>query len=230
MVQASTSSKLQATSQQTTQKSDRLSEDHITEWVEGSGIDETIARLAIESLTADELNERIKPATPIKAGGWWVRGVNWRTGEPMGNCYGQGKPDQPHTVGKGKTAKYMTASGVEPDAVFLPVPEKEDYWLNVYSDKTIVRVWTEGAKKAASGLTIGLPAISLTGVWNFGKSGALAAEVKKWAQPGTRHVIAFDSDYQDKPECRAAIKTFAELLLAEGVASVKIASWNKEWK
>jgi hypothetical protein len=40
MVQASTSLKLQATVQQATQKSDRLSEAHITEWVEGSGVDE----------------------------------------------------------------------------------------------------------------------------------------------------------------------------------------------
>src|SRR3569832_1065499 len=69
---------------------------HLIEWVEGSAVDEAIASLAIESLTADELNDRIKPKTPIKTGGWWVRGVNWRTGEPMGNRYGQGKPDKPH--------------------------------------------------------------------------------------------------------------------------------------
>ena len=229
MVQASTSLKLQATVQQATQKSDRLSEAHITEWVEGSGVDGTIAQLAIESLTADELNERIKPATPIKTGGWWVRGVNWRTGEPMGTRYGQGKPDKSHSLGKGKAAKYLTASGVEPDAIFLPMPDV-DYWMNVRDDRTLPIIWTEGAKKAGAGLTIGLPTIALTGVWNWGKDGQLAADVKKWALPGRTHIIAFDSDYQEKPECWAAIKKLVELLQAEGATSVKIASWNKEWK
>jgi putative DNA primase/helicase len=213
----------------TQQKSDRVIEAHLNEWVIGSAVDETIARLAIESLTAAELNERIRPQTPIQTGGWWVRGVNWRTGEPMGNRFGQGKPDKPHPVKDGKLAKYLTAAGVEPDALFLPMPDK-NYWLNVYTDKTLPRIWTEGAKKAGAGLTIGLPTIPLTGVWNWGKDKQLASDVRKWAQSGTRHIICFDSDYQDKPECRAAITKFVELLRTEGVASVKIASWDKEWK
>ncbi len=201
---------------------------HLTEWVEGSAVSEAIATLAIESLTADELNERIRPATPIKTGGWWCRGVNWRTGEPMGNRYGQGKPDKPHQR-DGKPAKYLTASGVEPDAIFLPMPDK-DYWLNAYSDKSIVRHWTEGTKKTGAGLSIGLTTIALTGVYNWGKDGELAPDVKRWAQPGTHQCILFDSDYMEKPECRQAISTFARLLQAEGVASVKIAVWPKEWK
>jgi KaiC/GvpD/RAD55 family RecA-like ATPase len=214
---------------QQAQKSDRVSEAHLNEWVTGSAVNKSIATLAIESLTAAELTERIKPQTPIQTGGWWVRGVNWRTGEPMGNRYGQGKPDKPHQRNEGKPAKYMTASGLEPDAVFLPMPDK-DYWLNVYTDKTLPRIWTEGAKKAGAGLTIGLPTIALTGVWNWGKDGQLAPDVKKWAQPGTRHVICFDSDYVEKDSCRAAINTFVRLLLAEGVTSVKIAAWDSQWK
>ena len=212
-------------------KSDRpsINPAHLAEWVEGSAVSEEIAQLNIESLSADELNERIKPATPIQTEGWWVRGVNWRSGEPMGNRYGQGKPAKPHPVSKGKTAKYMTASGVEPDALFLAMPDK-DFWFDTYADKSITRVWTEGAKKAGAGLTIGLSTIAVTGVWNWGKDGKLAPDIKKWAQAGTHHVICFDSDYQDKPECRAAIKQFAELLKAEGVTSVKVASWDKEWK
>lgn len=214
---------------QTEQKSDRVLEAHRNEWVIGSAVDEIIARLAIESLTAAELNERIRPQNPIQTGGWWVRGVNWRTGEPMGNRYGQGKPDKPHQRNEGKPAKYMTASGLEPDAVFLPMPDK-DYWLNVSRDKTLTRFWTEGAKKAGAGLTIGLPTIALTGVWNWGKDGQLAPDVRKWAQQGTRHVICFDSDYVEKDSCRTAISTFVRLLLAEGVTSVKIAAWDSQWK
>jgi putative DNA primase/helicase len=211
------------------QKSDRdIHPSHLTEWA-ASAISDAITQLNIESCSADELTERIKPAKPIKTPGWWCRGVNWRTGEVLGNRYGQGKPNKPHERSEGKPAKYMTASGVEPDAVFLAMPDK-DYWLNVYTDKTLPRVWTEGAKKAGAGLTLGIPTIALTGVWNWGKDGQLAPDVEKWAQPGTHQIISFDSDYMNKPECRQAISTFARLLLSKGVASVKIAVWDNQWK
>jgi putative DNA primase/helicase len=213
------------------QESDRatINPAHLSEWTEGSAVDESIASLAIESLNAEELNERIRPRTPIQTGGWWCRGVDWRTGKPMGSRYGQGKPDQPHKVkGKEKPAKYMTPSGVQPDALFLPMPDS-DYWLNVYSDKTITRYWTEGAKKAGAGLALELPTIALTGVWNWGKDGFLAPDVKRWAQPGTNHIICFDSDYMEKESCRAAIIQFVQRLGAEG-CNVKVAVWSKEWK
>ncbi|HEY9743953.1 MAG TPA: DUF3854 domain-containing protein, partial [Coleofasciculaceae cyanobacterium] len=169
------------------QKSDRaINSAHLSEWVEGSRVSEKIARLNIESLTAAELTERIRPKTPIETGGWWVRGVNWQNGEPMGNRNGQGKPDKPHRVAEDKKpAKYMTASGIEPDALFLAMPGKKDYWLKVNTDESTTRIWTEGAKKAAAGLSVGLPTIALTGVWNFGKKRQLAANVKEFAQPGT---------------------------------------------
>ncbi|WP_293156062.1 MULTISPECIES: hypothetical protein [unclassified Microcoleus] len=97
---------------------------HLTEWVEGSALSEAIARLNIESLEAKELNERIQPKEPIKTGGWWCRDVNWRTGSRMGNRYGQAKPDRPHQPEGQKPRKYLTASGMEPDAIFLAMPDK----------------------------------------------------------------------------------------------------------
>lgn len=203
---------------------------HIQEWTQGSGVSEAIALLNIESLTEKEINKRINPQYPIKTDGWWCRGVNWRNGQPMGLFYGQGKPDKEHLVdpAKGKTAKYMTASGMEPDAIFLAMQDL-DYWAKVYADETVTRVWTEGAKKAAAGLTLNYATIALTGVWNWGKGGKLAPEVERWAQPGTKHVIAFDSDYRDKPSCRQAIIQFAKLLTAKG-CEVLIATWPQEWK
>jgi putative DNA primase/helicase len=230
MTIASDSSSILLVQEYQTKSGDRaIDPAHFDEWVKKSLVSPEITRLSIESLTSPELNERIKPKNPIQTGGWWCRGVNWRTGLPMGNRYGQGKPDKKHKLDDGKEAKYLTAAGVEPDAVFLPMPEK-DYWLNVYADKAQTRYWTEGAKKAGCGLTIGLPTIALTGVWNWGKDGQLAVDVKRWAQPGTHHIICFDSDYASKPDCRRAIATFARLLLAEKVASVKIAVWSQEWK
>ena len=127
-----------------------ISPKHITEWVEGSAVLEAIAHLNIESLTAKELNERISPKERIKYGGWWCRGVFWRTGQRASNLYGQAKPDRPHQPEGSKPRKYLTVSGMEPDGIFLAMPER-DYWAKVHADKSIPRHWTEGTKKAGAG-------------------------------------------------------------------------------
>lgn len=206
------------------QTSDRVAPAHLSEWVEGSAVSEEIARLNIESLSADELNERVKPKTPIQTGGWWTGGVNWRTGLPMGTRYGQAKPDQPHDLGGGKKAKYLTASGMEPDGIFLAMPD-QNYWLDVWAEKTPILI-TEGVKKAGAGLSIGLPTIAVTGVWNWGKDGALAPDLEKWAQSKREVILCFDSDYQHKPSCCAALHKLGTLLIDKG-CKVKIAVWEE---
>ncbi len=205
-----------------------LSSKHLVEWCEGSAVNEAIARLSIESLTAKEFNERIRPKEPIKTGGWWCSGVNWRTGEFMGTWYGQGKPDKPHHPEGSKERKYLTGSGMEPDAIFLPMPDK-NYWAKVHADKSIPRHWAEGVKKAGAGLSLGLAVLALTGVWNWGKDGKLAKFVEEWAQPGTTHYIDFDSDYAAKPSCRAAIIKFAQILIEHG-CTVHITCWDTKFK
>jgi len=201
---------------------------HLSEWVEGSAVSEAIARLNVESLTVKEFNEIVRPREPIKTGGWWCRGVNWRTGGFMGTWYGQGKPDKPHHPEGSKERKYLTASGMEPDAIFLAMPDK-DYWAKVHADKSIPRHWTEGVKKAGAGLSLGLAVIALTGVWNWGKDGRLARFVEEWAQPGTVHYIDFDSDYAANPSCRAAILKFGRLLVEHG-CEVHITVWDVQLK
>jgi len=201
---------------------------HLTEWVEGSAVSEEIASLNIESLTVKELNERIRPKEPIKTGGWWCRGVIWRTGERASNWYGQGKPDKAHQPEGSKPRKYLTGSGMEPDAIFLAMPDK-DYWAKVHADKSIPRHWTEGVKKAGAGLSIGLATIALTGVWNWGKDGELAQFVNEWAEPGTVHYIDYDSDYAANPSCRAAILKFGGLLVERG-CEVHITVWDVQLK
>jgi hypothetical protein len=206
----------------------KFNQKHLTEWVEGSAVNEAIARLNIESLTDKEFNERIRPKEPIKTGGWWCRGVNWRTGVFMGTWYGQGKPDKPHHPEGSKERKYLTASGMEPDAIFLAMSDK-GYWAKVHADLSIPRHWAEGVKKAGAGLSLGLAVLALTGVWNWGKDGKLAKFVEEWAQPGTTHYIDFDSDYAAKPSCRAAIIKFAQLLI-ERDCTVHITCWDAEFK
>jgi putative DNA primase/helicase len=205
-----------------------LSNKHLTEWCEGSAVNEAIARLNIESLTDKEFNERIRPKVPIKTGGWWCRGVNWRTGVFMGTWYGQGKPDKPHHPEGSKECKYLTGSGMEPDAIFLAMPDR-GYWAKVHADLSIPRHWAEGVKKAGAGLSLGLAVIALTGVWNWGKDGKLAKFVDEWAQPGTTHYIDFDSDYAAKPSCRAAIIKFAQLLIERG-CTLHITCWDAQFK
>jgi putative DNA primase/helicase len=205
-----------------------LSNKHLAEWCEGSAVNEAIARLNIESLTDKEFNERIRPKELIKTGGWWCRGVNWRTGVFMGTWYGQGKPDKAHHPEGSKERKYLTGSGMEPDAIFLAMPDK-GYWAKVHADLSIPRHWTEGVKKAGVGLSLGLAVLALTGVWNWGKDGKLAKFVEEWAQPGTTHYIDFDSDYAAKPSCRAAIIKFAQLLI-ERSCTVYITCWDAKFK
>ncbi|MBE9092936.1 DUF3854 domain-containing protein [Tychonema sp. LEGE 07203] len=201
---------------------------HLTEWVEGSAVSEAIASLNIESLTVKEINERIRPKEPIKTGGWWCRGVLWKTGQRAGNWYGQGKLDKSHQPEGSKPRKYLTGSGMEPDAIFLAMPDR-DYWAKVHADKSIPRHWTEGTKKAGAGLSIDLAVIALTGVWNWGKDGELAAFVKQWTQPDTIHYIDFDSDYAANPYCRAAILKFGRLLEQEG-CEVYVTVWDTKFK
>lgn len=214
----------------TTEKPARVAVKHLGEWVDGSGVDEAIARANLESIDRKELNQRVQPGTEIKTGGWWCRGVDWRTGRPLGNRMGQGKPDRPHVIDPNKKpAKYLTASGVEPDAGFLEIPGNPDYWLNTWSDKSAIRVWTEGAKKAGAILSAGWAGIFLTGVWNWGKDGKLAYEVEKWATPGSTHALAFDSDYLEKPECCKALKAFGSKLSTRG-CTVLIVTWDSAHK
>ena len=210
-----------------------IAQPHLDEWVEGSAVSEAIAKLNIETLNNSQMNEIVKPKYPIKSQqGWQCRGVNWRTGEPMGTRYGQVKPDSPHIIdpekNPEKTAKYLTPSGTEPDAIFLAMPEP-DYWQKVYDNKDIPRHWTEGGKKAGAGLSIGLATIALTGVWNWGKDGKLSPEVDKWVEFDTVHCIEFDSDYAKNPSCRAAILKFAKLIEAKGAIPL-IVTWDSKYK
>jgi len=208
--------------------SKHLSSKHLIEWCERSAVNEAIARLNIESLSAKEFNERVRPKEPIKTGGWWCCGVNWRTGAFMGTWYGQGKPDKPHHPEGSKERRYLTGTGMEPDAIFLAMPDK-GYWAKVHADLSIPRHWAEGVKKAGAGLSLGLAIIALTGVWNWGKDGNLAKFVDEWAQPGTTHYIDFDSDYVAKPSCRVAIIKFAQILIERG-CTVHITCWDTNFK
>jgi putative DNA primase/helicase len=204
--------------------------EHLREWVEDSAVSTAIATLNIESISAEEANKRVKPKHPIKDDGWWCRGVNWRTGEYLSERHGQFKPNRPHhNPEKNSDSKYLAASRITPDAVFLKMPGDDDYWQNIYNSLSNPIFWTEGGKKAGAGLSIDLPTISLTGVWNWGKQGKLAPEVLNWVQRGGTQYLCFDSDYREKDGCREAIRRFCTLAREHGT-EIRIVSWDSQWK
>ena len=204
--------------------------EHLKEWVEGSAVSKAIASSNIESISAEDANKRVKPKHPIKDDGWWCRGVNWRTGEYLSERHGQFKPNHPHhDPEKDSDAKYLTASRITPDAVFLKMPGDDRYWQNIHASSGHPIFWTEGVKKAAAGLSLGLATIALTGVWNFGKGKNFAPEVLAWIKRGGIQYLCFDSDYRDKPHCRDAIRRFCNLARECGT-ELRIVSWDAQWK
>jgi molybdopterin-guanine dinucleotide biosynthesis protein len=101
-----------------------LTPEALREWVEGSGVDEAIVRLNVESIGGQAPYERLfysdqikrlnagrlpsgllKKYSHIEQGGWWVNGIDPLTGEDeLWGCF---KPDHPRIdATKGKHQKY----------------------------------------------------------------------------------------------------------------------------
>lgn len=189
---------------------------HLKEWTQGSGVSERITRNNVESLELDHeidefLNRNTKSrwkSTDWGTGGWVVSGVNPKTGEHT-YCGGQFKPDKP--VGD---RKYLGISDSAANPLFLNTGEK-DYWLNVINDKSPIII-TEGAKKAGALLTIGLPAISLSGVSTGQKLGRLRADLLPFFGVGRRVYICFDSDMMVKKPVQQALDKLGRLISEKG--------------
>jgi hypothetical protein len=109
------------------------------EWIEGSGVDETIVSLNVESLEGYAPFERLfysdsikrlntgrlpgwilKKYSHIEQGGWWANGIDPLTGED--DLWGCFKPDQPRIdAAKGKYQKYEHPYKVTSTGFFLRV-------------------------------------------------------------------------------------------------------------
>ena len=112
------------------------------------------------------------------AGGWWCSGLdplnNWQKME-----WGCFKPDQPRKNKEGKTIKYEHPPSTPTRAFFLDIPASvwelvcarynaakhgDNFWEWV-THQNIPVIITEGAKKAASLLSLGFVAIGLPGIF-----------------------------------------------------------------
>jgi phage/plasmid-associated DNA primase len=202
-----------------------IRQEHLEEWVKGSGVGEAIANLNVESLDdSQEIDKRLNrnnkrrtKHTDWGTGGWYVSGVDPLTGEKHG-IGGQFKPDQPR-VYAGKPIKYESASDSEAVPLFLDTGDR-NYWPNILAGTEAI-VITEGAKKAGAGLTAGVPTISLSGVCNGQKQGRLKEYLHCFCQLGRRVYLCFDSDIMEKPPVRKALDTLGRLI-AETGATVSV--------
>ena len=172
--------------------------------------------------------------------------------------YWQGKPEQPRVNGEnGRSIKYESVSG-NGSRAYLPsvdvetrksiarrhgveVPLDGSFWEWVEQHPEVPRIFTEGAKKALSLLSLGYVAIALYGV-NSGyrvnervdgevtplESAELIADVARFAGSGLSTII-FDED--SKPDTQRKVANasykFGCLLKAAG-AQVAIARWDSE--
>jgi putative DNA primase/helicase len=135
-------------------------------------------------------------------------------------------------LGGKKPAKYLTAKGQKPDAIWLAMPD-ENYWMDVMDNADAIFI-TEGAKKAGAGLSIGLPTVAFTGVYNWVGDGIqqLAEHFGRFvSQSGSKtYYIAFDSDYETKPECVKAILMLGKALKKAGIKDVRVITWSQDYK
>lgn len=193
-----------------------ITQAHLDEWVKGSGISEVIARLNLESLDdpeeiAHHLNWRAYKGSP----GWWVSGIDPRTGQPR--TFGQFKPNEPLQFPDDDPAKYVTGPKGSPTKAFFVNTGDAAYWQRILDNPTKLVAITEGFKKAASGITAGIPTVALAGVWNGQvDKKRLIPDLELIAAPGRPICLIFDSDILTKPEVQQALIHLGRLLNKAG--------------
>jgi len=125
------------------------------------------------------------------------------------------RSDTPRKNKDGEVIKYETPTGAEP--VIDVHPRNRE----ALKDSTR-RLWiTEGVKKGDSLTSAGEVAISLAGVWMFGKGESLYPAWDYVALEGRDVIFVYDSDIMHKPGVAAALDRGSRLLAARG-ATVSI--------
>lgn len=202
---------------------------HADHWAEliASGIDPEIASrnfftiedpAEVDRLLNRNSDKRWKHSSDLVPG-WAVRGIDPETGEHT-SLGAQYKPDRPRVGDNDKPRKYENALDYPTTPLFLD-PVKANFWLKVLQDLRIAVIITEGAKKAAAGLSAGLATISIAGVATGQKLGELKSELKQFCQIGRTIHLAFDADLMTNPQVCKALDQLGRLIAAEG-AVVKI--------
>lgn len=196
----------------------QLKQSHLDEWTVGSAVDLEIVLKNLVSLNdrreiARKLGWKAYPDTyPL---GWWA--------EDYENSFGQFKPNHPIRLpDELKPSKYLTPKKETApyDAIRLSMPKEPDYWQTLEDDPSQLLVVTEGVKKSAAGLSAGVATLAIAGVdmgvRKIASRYELVPTLKRYAVPGRRVCLAFDSDILVKPEVQQALKRVAKLLEKAG--------------
>jgi hypothetical protein len=127
------------------------------------------------------------------------------------------------TLHDGRTAKYLSRSGILPRAYFPPLPGVAEA---VHTPGALLAV-TEGVLKAAAACQAGLPCIGLLGVWNWSayrsqedkdadRPRQLAEDLGAIDWHGKPVPVLFDSDRWRNPQVHRAACEFAVVLQRRG--------------
>ena len=250
-----------------TARPDTICELHWDELVRGSAISPAIAKANFQSLNdSDDILERLAGAElgnlkghaqqyatgavkkiyrryeTVVRGGWWVSGL-----DPLNDLarmgWGQFKADSPRQgwtrVEQGnlhstvKVIKYE-APAKTPQRAFFGAGFD---WPKILADPSIPIAITEGAKKAACLLSLGVAAIALTGVdgWSLrdeANNRQLLPELKLFCHKERPVILAFDADTKKSAvrRVRQAKASLSKALISAGIRSrnLALASWSPE--
>ena len=151
----------------------------------------------------------------VKVPGWGVQGIDPLTGLPCDEAF-QFKSDTPRIKDNGNPLKYESPVGLASTPLFLCLPSNASFWVEVFATPSRKIYITEGAKKAAYLMTLGLAAISIPGVTNGQKQGNLHPWLKALATIGREVSIVFDGDWRQKDGVALAMDTLGRLFCASG--------------
>ncbi|MDZ8056557.1 MAG: VapE family protein [Aulosira sp. ZfuCHP01] len=209
------------TQENTNSSVNSIASHHWQEWQKSAVLDHIITRnvrTIFDSRELDKIlnknNKKRWKHSDTLVPAWCVSGVDPLTGEPTLQGV-QVKPDTPRIAEDGKPLKYEGAQGYNAAPLFLD-PGIEDYWHSIYQDILQPIIITEGAKKAGSGLSIGIATISLPGVSTCRKKGRLHQNLELFAKLGRTFYICFDNDILHKQMVQNALLGLSRELAAKG--------------
>jgi len=212
-------------------QSSTINPSHSQEWEKSAVSAEIIARNVSTVEDARELdrllnrnNDRRWKHSEDLIPGWFVSGVDPKSGERTlkGAQY---KPDKALIdPDSHKPRKYFSPARLTLSPLFLEMSD-HDYWSKLLFDVQAPIVITEGAKKAGSVLSQGIPCISIPGVATGAKLGRLRPELELYCKFGRSVYLAFDRDIIHKPQVRRALHNLGRMIAAKG-AVVHLLEWN----
>jgi hypothetical protein len=186
-----------------------LNSRHISQLEEGSGIArEVIAERRVRSIT----HGRELP----KGFSWRQRrrgsGILFTVHRPKGETSWSFRPDEPDPKDPGRKYEQPSKHYGGPGNVLDVHPRMR----HLIDDPRVEISFVEGIKKADALVSRGMPAIAITGVWNWLSDGEPIPDMLDIPVGGRRVNICFDSDMLYNPNVQEAAKRLAEHLTERG--------------